>query len=75
MGTSYGIDTPMQLKPETGTMSSICRALRQRLAEAADRASLIIEGIYGSILKQIFLRVATFIRRNIADDECVSNLM
>ncbi len=47
----------------------------QLVAEAADGASWIMEGIYGSILKQVFSRVTTLIWLDIADDECISNLM
>ncbi len=34
-----------------------------------------MEGIYGSILKQVFPRVTTLIWLDISDDECVSNLI
>ncbi|TCU11214.1 AAA family ATPase [Rhizobium sullae] len=47
----------------------------QLVAEAADGASWIMEGIYGSILKQVFSRVTTLIWLDVADDECISNLM
>ncbi|NTE86618.1 hypothetical protein [Agrobacterium rubi] len=49
---------------------------RDRLvAEAADDASWIMEGIYGSVLKQVLPRVTTLIWLDLADDECISNLV
>lgn len=47
----------------------------QLVAAAADNASWIMEGIYGSILKQVFPRITTLIWLDIADTECISNLM
>jgi len=47
----------------------------QLVAEAAGNASWIIEGIYGSILKQVFPRITTLIWLDLADDECISNLV
>ena len=48
---------------------------RDRLvAEAADGHSWIIEGIYGSILKQVFPRVTTLVWLDVSDEECISNL-
>jgi adenylate kinase family enzyme len=49
---------------------------RNRLvAEAADGYSWIMEGIYGSILKQVLPCVTTLIWLDVADDECISNLL
>ncbi|MGP4691849.1 AAA family ATPase [Agrobacterium cavarae] len=47
----------------------------QLVAEAAGNVSWIIEGIYGSILKQVFPRITTLIWLDLADDECISNLV
>ena len=41
-------------------------------AAAADR--WIMEGIYGTIIKQVLPRVTTLIWLNIPDDECVANI-
>ena len=49
---------------------------RDRLvAEVAEGQSWIMEGIYGSILRQVFSRVTTLIWLDIPDDECIANLM
>jgi adenylate kinase family enzyme len=42
--------------------------------EIAQRERWIMEGIYGSILKQVFARVTTLVWLDIADDECLANL-
>ncbi|WP_416067436.1 AAA family ATPase [Rhizobium sp. ZK1] len=47
----------------------------QLVAAAADGRSWIMEGIYGSILKQVFSRVTTLIWLDVSNDECVSNLL
>lgn len=48
---------------------------RDRLvAEAAEGSSWVMEGIYGTILKQVFPLITTLIWLDIADDECISNL-
>ncbi|WP_172724422.1 AAA family ATPase [Neorhizobium tomejilense] len=47
----------------------------QLVAEAADGRSWIIEGLYGSILKQVFSRVTTLIWLDVPDEECISNLV
>lgn len=49
---------------------------RDRLvAEAADDSSWVMEGVYGSILKQVLPRVTTLIWLDLPVDECVSNLL
>ncbi|MET3600699.1 AAA family ATPase [Martelella mangrovi] len=47
----------------------------QLAAKAASCDSWIIEGIYGSVLKQVFSRVTTLIWLDLADDECIPNLV
>ncbi|WP_421359061.1 MULTISPECIES: hypothetical protein [Agrobacterium] len=63
----------------TGCQSFSAERLRherdQLVEAAADNASWIMEGIYGSILKQVFPRITTLIWLDIADTECISNLM
>ncbi len=52
------------------------RQERDRLVtEAADGSNWIIEGLYGSILRQVFSRVTTLIWLDVSDDECISNLV
>jgi hypothetical protein len=34
-----------------------------------------MEGIYGSILRQVMTRVTTLIWLDVSDDECISNLL
>ena len=52
------------------------RVERDRLVtEAADRSFWVMEGLYGSILKQVLPRVTTLIWLDLADDECISNLL
>lgn len=46
----------------------------QLVAQAADGASWVMEGIYGSILRQVLPRVETLIWLELPDDECISNL-
>jgi adenylate kinase family enzyme len=46
----------------------------QLVAEAAGSDSWVMEGIYGSILRQVLPRVETLIWLEIPDDECISNL-
>lgn len=46
----------------------------QLVAQAADGGSWVMEGIYGSILKQVLPRVETLIWLELSDDECISNL-
>ncbi|MGF6178277.1 AAA family ATPase [Ensifer sp. 4252] len=49
---------------------------RDRLvAQAADGNSWVMEGIYGSIIRQVLPRVTTLIWLDISDDECISNLL
>lgn len=49
---------------------------RNRLvADAADGNSWIMEGIYGSILRQVLSRVTALIWLDIPDSECISNLI
>ncbi|MFA1623414.1 hypothetical protein ACDY96_11450 [Rhizobium mongolense] len=49
---------------------------RDRLvAEAADSTSWVMEGIYGSILRQVLPRVNTLIWLDVSDSECTSNLL
>lgn len=49
---------------------------RDRLvAEAADRSSWVMEGIYGKIIRQVFPRITTLIWLDVPDDECISNLL
>lgn len=52
------------------------REERDRLvARAADSSLWIIEGIYGSIIRQVLPRVMTLIWLDFSDDECISNLV
>jgi adenylate kinase family enzyme len=52
------------------------RQERDRLVtEAADGSNWIIEGLYGSILRQVFSRVTTLVWLDVSDDECISNLV
>lgn len=52
------------------------RSERDRLVDdAANSASWIMEGIYGSVLAQVFARVTTLIWLDLSLDECLSNLM
>ncbi|MBD8689925.1 MULTISPECIES: AAA family ATPase [unclassified Rhizobium] len=53
-------------------MSVINSLLKQ---QAAAHGLWVMEGIYGSILKQVFPRVTTFIWLDLADDDCIANLM
>ena len=49
---------------------------RDRLvAEVAETSAWVMEGIYGSILKQVLPRVATLIWLDVSDDACISNLL
>ncbi len=49
---------------------------RDRLvARAVDSSSWVMEGIYGSIIRQVLPRVTTLIWLDISDDECISNLL
>lgn len=45
------------------------------VTEVAEGGSWIIEGIYGSILKQVFSRITTLIWLDLPEHECISNLM
>lgn len=47
----------------------------QLVAEAANGVSWVIEGIYGSVLKQVFERVTLLVWLDLTDDECISNLV
>ncbi len=52
------------------------RRERDRLVDdAANAPSWIMEGIYGSVLTQVFARVTTLIWLDLSLDECLSNLM
>ena len=52
------------------------RGERDRLVDdAANGPSWIMEGIYGSVLAQVFARVTTLIWLDPSLDECLSNLM
>ncbi|TCL62700.1 adenylate kinase family enzyme [Rhizobium sp. BK251] len=52
------------------------REERDRLvARAADSSSWIMEGIYGSILRQVASRVTMLIWLDFPDDECISSLL
>ncbi|APO72497.1 ABC transporter ATP-binding protein (plasmid) [Rhizobium gallicum] len=49
---------------------------RDRLvAEAADNTSWVMEGICGSILRQVLPRATTLIWLDVSDSECISNLL
>lgn len=49
---------------------------RDRLVtEAANGDAWVMEGIYGSVLKQVLPRVTTLIWLDLSVDECVSNLL
>src|SRR5262245_21728308 len=49
---------------------------RDRLvARAMDGSSWVMEGIYGSIIRQVLPRVTTLIWLDISDEECISNLL
>jgi adenylate kinase family enzyme len=49
---------------------------RDRLVtQAADGSSWVMEGIYGSIIRQVLPRVTTLIWLDISDEECISNLL
>ncbi len=51
------------------------RAERDLLvAQAAERDAWIMEGIYGTILRQVFARVTDLIWLDMPDEECISNL-
>jgi adenylate kinase family enzyme len=47
----------------------------QLVANAANKPSWIMGGIYGSILKQVFPSVTTLIWLDLADHDCISNLV
>lgn len=48
---------------------------RNRMVEdVAERPSWIMEGIYGSILKQVFARVTVLIWLDVAEEDCIANL-
>ncbi|TIW61012.1 MAG: AAA family ATPase [Mesorhizobium sp.] len=52
------------------------RGERDRLvAEAADDSLWVMEGVYGSILKQVLQRVTTLIWLDLPVEECVSNIL
>jgi hypothetical protein len=52
------------------------REERDRLVdEAAHGAAWIMEGIYGSVFRQVSARVTTLIWLDLSVDECLSNLM
>ncbi|MBN9333925.1 AAA family ATPase [Devosia sp.] len=52
------------------------RSERDRLVDdVADSPSWNMEGIYGSVLMQVFARVTTLIWLDLSIDECLSNLM
>ncbi|SDN73805.1 NB-ARC domain-containing protein [Ensifer sp. YR511] len=52
------------------------REERDRLvARAMDESSWVMEGIYGSIIRQVLPRVTTLIWLDISDEECISNLL
>lgn len=52
------------------------RSERDRLVDdAANNPSWIMEGIYGSVLTQVFARVTTLIWLDLSLDECLSNLV
>ena len=44
------------------------------VSEAASNESWVMEGIYGSILRQVFDRVTTLIWLDLPDEECITNL-
>lgn len=49
---------------------------RDRLVtQAAGNSSWVMEGIYGSILRQVMTRVTTLIWLDVSNDECISNLL
>lgn len=49
---------------------------RDRLVvRAMDGGSWVMEGIYGSIIRQVLPRVTTLIWLDISDEECISNLL
>ncbi|KQU78643.1 hypothetical protein ASD00_36905 [Ensifer sp. Root31] len=45
------------------------------VTQAADGNSWVMEGIYGSIVRQVLPRVTTLIWLDVSDDECISNLL